>query len=206
MNNQTHWETIYTEKQPNEVSWTQEIPKLSLQLINNTNLPTSAMIIDVGGGESNLVDHLLELGFQNLSVLDISQNALNRCKQRLGESGKNIDWIVTDITQFQPGIKYDIWHDRAVFHFLTEPDTISKYKLNLINALSDDGQFILGTFSDRGPKKCSGLEIKQYTEETLAETFSPEFEPIEFQREDHHTPFGTVQNFVFGRFKRKSGI
>ncbi|MCW7461317.1 class I SAM-dependent methyltransferase [Leptospira limi] len=203
MNNQTHWETIYTEKQPNEVSWTQEIPKLSLQLINHTNLPTSAKIIDVGGGESNLVDHLLELGYQNLTVLDISQNALNRCKQRLGEIGKNIKWIVSDITIFQSDIKYELWHDRAVFHFLTDPESILAYKNNLLKALNKDGELIIGTFSNDGPKKCSGLEIKQYTEETLAETFSPEFEPIEFQREDHHTPFGTVQNFVFGRFKKK---
>ncbi|MBL0954885.1 MAG: methyltransferase domain-containing protein [Leptospira sp.] len=203
MNNQKHWETIYTEKQPNEVSWTQQIPKLSLQLINHTNLPTSTKIIDVGGGESNLVDRLLELGYQNLSVLDISQNALNRSKQRLGEIGKNIEWIVIDITQFQSSIKYDLWHDRAVFHFLTDPESILAYKNNLLKALNKDGELIIGTFSNDGPKKCSGLEIKQYTEETLAETFSPEFEPIEFQREDHHTPFGTVQNFVFGRFKKK---
>ncbi|MCW7505424.1 class I SAM-dependent methyltransferase [Leptospira paudalimensis] len=203
MNNQKHWETIYTEKQPNEVSWTQEIPKLSLQLINHTNLPTSTKIIDVGGGESNLVDRLLELGYQNLSVLDISQNALNRSKQRLGEIGKNIEWIVIDITQFQSSIKYDLWHDRAVFHFLTDPESILAYKNNLLKALNKDGELIIGTFSNDGPKKCSGLEIKQYTEETLAETFSPEFEPIEFQRENHHTPFGTVQNFVFGRFKKK---
>ncbi|MCW7473994.1 SAM-dependent methyltransferase [Leptospira levettii] len=203
MDHKEHWEIIYTEKQPNQVSWTQETPSISLQLIQNTNLPTSAKIIDVGGGESNLVDHLLELGYNHLSVLDISQNALNRCKQRLGESGKNIEWIVSDITLFQSEIKYDIWHDRAVFHFQTEPDTISKYKSNLINALNDNGQFIIGTFSDLGPKKCSGLEIKQYTEKTLTDTFSPEFSPIEFQREDHHTPFGTVQNFVFGRFQKK---
>ncbi|MCW7465160.1 class I SAM-dependent methyltransferase [Leptospira levettii] len=203
MDHKEHWEIIYTEKQPNQVSWTQETPSISLQMIQSTNLPTSAKIIDVGGGESNLVDHLLLLGYNHLSVLDISQNALNRCKLRLGESGKNIEWIVSDITLFQSEIKYDIWHDRAVFHFLTEPDTISKYKSNLINALNDNGQFIIGTFSDLGPKKCSGLEIKQYTEKTLTDTFSPEFSPIEFQREDHHTPFGTVQNFVFGRFQKK---
>lgn len=203
MDHKEHWEIIYTEKQPNQVSWTQETPSISLQMIQSTNLPTSAKIIDVGGGESNLVDHLLLLGYNHLSVLDISQNALNRCKLRLGESGKNIEWIVSDITLFQSEIKYDIWHDRAVFHFLTEPDTISKYKSNLINALNDNGKFIIGTFSDLGPKKCSGLEIKQYTEKTLTDTFSPEFSPIEFQREDHHTPFGTVQNFVFGRFQKK---
>ncbi|MCW7507624.1 class I SAM-dependent methyltransferase [Leptospira levettii] len=203
MDHKEHWEIIYTVKQPNQVSWTQETPSISLQMIQSTNLPTSAKIIDVGGGESNLLDHLLLLGYNHLSVLDISQNALNRCKLRLGESGKNIEWIVSDITLFQSEIKYDIWHDRAVFHFLTEPDTISKYKSNLINALNDNGQFIIGTFSDLGPKKCSGLEIKQYTEKTLTDTFSPEFSPIEFQREDHHTPFGTVQNFVFGRFQKK---
>ncbi|TGM69504.1 class I SAM-dependent methyltransferase [Leptospira levettii] len=203
MDHKEHWEIIYTEKQPNQVSWTQETPSISIQMIQSTNLPTSSKIIDVGGGESNLVDHLLLLGYNHLSVLDISQNALNRCKLRLGESGKNIEWIVSDITLFQSEIKYDIWHDRAVFHFLTEPDTISKYKSNLINALNDNGQFIIGTFSDLGPKKCSGLEIKQYTEKTLTDTFSPEFSPIEFQREDHHTPFGTVQNFVFGRFQKK---
>lgn len=204
MNNQSHWETIYTEKQPNEVSWTQEIPTLSLQLIQNTNKSKSAKLIDVGGGESNLVDHLLKNGFENISVLDISQNALNRCKQRLGEIASKIKWIVTDITKFHSDTKYDIWHDRAVFHFLTDEDSISAYKRNLLNALNQEGELIIGTFSNDGPKKCSGLEIKQYTENTLTETFSPEFLPIEFQREDHNTPFGTVQNFVFGRFKKKN--
>lgn len=204
MNNQSHWETIYSEKQPSEVSWTQEIPKLSLQLIKNTNKPKSAKLIDVGGGESNLVDHLLKNGFENISVLDISQNALDRCKRRLGESGKKIDWIVTDITKFHSNTKYDIWHDRAVFHFLTDTESIAAYKNNLLKVLNNEGELIIGTFSNNGPKKCSGLEIKQYTEETLTETFSPEFEPIEFHREDHQTPFGTIQNFVFGRFKKKN--
>lgn len=203
MDHKSHWETIYTEKQPNEVSWTQNIPSLSLQLIGKTNKTKSVQLIDVGGGESNLVDHLLTIGYENISVLDISQNALNRCKQRLGEKGKNIDWIVTDITKFHSSKKYDLWHDRAVFHFLTDPDSIAAYKKNLLNVLKDDGELIIGTFSNDGPKKCSGLEIKQYTEETLTKTFSPEFLPIEFQREDHHTPFGTVQNFVFGRFKKQ---
>ncbi|TGM01777.1 class I SAM-dependent methyltransferase [Leptospira jelokensis] len=203
MDHKTHWETIYTEKQPNEVSWTQEKPSLSLQLIENANKSKLAKLIDIGGGESNLVDHLLMNGYENLSVLDISENALNRCKQRLGERNKNIEWIVTDITKFHANTKYDIWHDRAVFHFLTDPESIIFYKNNLVHALNNDGELIIGTFSNDGPKKCSGLEIKQYTEDTLTETFSPEFIPIEFQREDHHTPFGTVQNFVFGRFKKQ---
>ena len=202
MDNKKHWETIYTEKQPNEVSWTQNIPTLSLELIQRTNKPKSAQIIDVGGGESNLVDHLLALGYQNVSVLDISENAISRCKQRLGEKGKDVQWIVSDITKFQTGTKFDIWHDRAVFHFLTDEDSISAYKRNLLNALNQEGELIIGTFSNDGPQKCSGLEIKQYTEATLTETFSPEFLPIKFQREDHQTPFGTVQNFVFGRFKK----
>lgn len=202
MDNQSHWETIYTEKQPGEVSWTQNIPSLSLQLIDNTYKPKNSKLIDVGGGESNLVDHLLEKGYENISVLDISQNALIRCKQRLGDKSKNIEWIVTDITKFHSKTKYEIWHDRAVFHFLTDPESIAFYKNNLLNALNKGGELIIGTFSNDGPKKCSGLEIKQYTEETLTDTFSPEFIPIEFQREDHHTPFGTVQNFVFGRFKK----
>lgn len=203
MDNKQHWETIYSEKQPKEVSWTQEYPTLSLELIQNTKQPKSARIIDVGGGESILVDHLLQLGYQNIAVLDVSENALKRSQLRLGEISKNIEWIVSEITDFHSDKKYDIWHDRAVFHFLTDAKAIAKYKTNALHALNEKGDFIIGTFSDLGPKKCSGLEINQYTEEILTDVFSPEFLPIEFRREDHLTPFGTLQNFVFGRFQKR---
>ncbi|EMY71497.1 class I SAM-dependent methyltransferase [Leptospira vanthielii] len=202
MDKQLHWETIYKDKQPNEVSWTQSTPSLSLKLIQNANPSKTANIIDVGGGESLLVDYLLDLGFENLTILDISKNALDRCKNRIGNKGKNLNWVVSDITEYHPETSFSIWHDRAVFHFLTGPTAIAKYKANLLKTLSPDGEFIIGTFSTEGPKKCSGLDIKQYTEESLTDCFSPELEPIEFQREDHETPFHTIQNFVFGRFKR----
>ncbi|EMY62964.1 class I SAM-dependent methyltransferase [Leptospira terpstrae] len=203
MDKQLHWETIYHEKQPNEVSWTQSNPSLSLKLIQNTQKPKSAKIIDVGGGESLLVDYLLDFGFENITILDISKNALDRCKNRIRNKGKNLKWVVSDITEFHSETSFEIWHDRAVFHFLTDPTSIAKYKSILLKSLNPDGEFIIGTFSTDGPKKCSGLEIKQYTEKSLIESFSPELEPVEFHREDHITPFNTIQNFVFGRFKMK---
>ena len=165
-------------------------------------LPKTANIIDVGGGDSNLVDALLEKGYKNIWVLDISATALEKAKKRLGDKAKNIHWIVSDITEFETNIKFDFWHDRAVFHFLTDETSISKYVEIVSNAVSANGNFLLGTFSKDGALKCSGLEIKQYSEVSMKETFSDSFEAVKCFTEDHITPFNTIQNFQFCGFKK----
>jgi trans-aconitate methyltransferase len=196
-----HWETIYKTKLPNEVSWTQENPEISLDFIKGTNLGKSAKIIDIGGGDSKLVDYLLAEGYEDITVLDISANALERAKERLGEKAKQIKWIVSDITDFKPDTKYDIWHDRATFHFLTSTEQINIY-LSIVEKWVTKF-LIIGTFSDKGPTKCSGLEIKQYTETTLEKQFDSEFEKVNCINQDHKTPFETLQNFVFCVFKKR---
>lgn len=196
-----HWETIYKTKLPNEVSWTQENPKISLDFIKETNLGKSAKIIDIGGGDSKLVDYLLAEGYEDITVLDISANALERAKERLGEKGKKIKWIVSDITEFKPNITYDIWHDRATFHFLTSTEQINIY-LSIVEKWVTKF-LIIGTFSDKGPTKCSGLEIKQYTETTLEKQFNSEFQKVNCINQDHKTPFETIQNFIFCVFKKR---
>lgn len=195
-----HWETVYSTKQPHEVSWTQAIPQTSIDFIRSFNLPKNAKIIDVGGGDSRLVDFLLDEGYKNVTVLDISEAALERAKNRLGGRAGEVNWIVSDITEFQPVETYEVWHDRATFHFLTTPEQISSYLATASRAVS--GYITIGTFSDTGPEKCSGLDIKQYTEADLQVLLSQSFSKIHCITEDHHTPFNTVQNFLFCSFKK----
>ncbi len=196
-----HWETIYETKTSGEMSWTQEIPKTSLDFIHSLNIPKDAEIIDIGGGESNLVNFLLDKGFENITVLDISEKALKRSKKRLGSRAEKIKWIVSNITDFEPETVYDLWHDRATFHFLTTKGQINKYLE--IAKKSVKGFMTIGTFSDNGPKKCSGLEITQYSEKKLQNLLADSFEKIRCITQDHTTPFNTVQNFLFCSFKRK---
>jgi len=195
-----HWETVYETKNPDQVSWTQDIPKTSLEFIRSFQLKKTAKIIDIGGGESKLVDYLLNEGFENISVLDISSKSLEKTKNRLGEKAKKVNWIVSDILEFKPNTTYDVWHDRATFHFLTKPDQIKKYIK--IAKISVNGFITIGTFSKNGPKKCSGLDIKQYNENELTLEFKDGFKKIECLTEDHLTPFKTLQNFIFCSFKR----
>lgn len=196
----THWETVYKTKQPNEVSWTQEIPQTSLDFIHSFNLPKTAKIIDIGGGDSKLVDFLLDEGYENITVLDISENALEKAKNRLGDKAEKVNWVVSDITEYEPTERFDVWHDRATFHFLTTQEQINKYITNANNAIN--GYMTIGTFSNNGPKKCSGLEIKQYTEAELQDQLLKSFEKIRCITEDHITPFNTAQNFLFCSFKK----
>ncbi len=197
----SHWENVYTTKQPHEVSWTQEVPQTSLDFIASFNLPKTASIIDIGGGDSNLVDFLLKAGYENITVLDISAAALERAKARLGMDSAKVNWIVSDITEFEPKGTYDVWHDRAAFHFLTTPEQISKYIATATAATNS--HMVIGTFSDNGPKKCSGLDIKQYNETELQGVLAAGFEKINCITEDHTTPFNTTQNFIFCSFKKK---
>lgn len=201
MNQKEHWENVYATKQPNEVSWTQDKPQHSLDLIKKCGLDSNAKIIDIGGGDSNLVDFLLEAGFENVSVLDISANAIERAKKRLGEKSEKVNWIVSDVTAFEPIQTYDVWHDRAAFHFLTTKDQIDKYVSIVSNSVS--GNLILSTFSDEGPLKCSGLEISQYTSDKLSSIFSEQFILEETFTDNHTTPFNTTQNFLFCKFSKK---
>jgi SAM-dependent methyltransferase len=190
-----HWEKVYATKTPQEVSWTQERPAISLDFIASFQLEKSASIIDIGGGDSLLVDFLLDLGYTNLSVLDISAHAIERAKVRLGEKASLVTWIVSDINDFEPLQNYDLWHDRAAFHFLTSQKDIGRY-VELVS--KHVKQLVIGTFSTNGPFKCSGLEITQYDENELGQLFGlGGFEVQTTKREDHMTPFGTTQNFVF---------
>ena len=201
-NKKSHWENVFATKQPNEVSWTQEYPKTAIDYLENLHLSKTANIIDIGGGDSNLVDALLDKGYQNIWVLDISEFALERVKKRLGDKAHLIHWIVSDITEFKPEVKFDFWHDRAVFHFLTEEESNNKYVAIIGNSINQNGNFLLGTFSENGPLKCSGLEIKQYSENAMKQTFSENFQAVKCFTENHTTPFDTTQNFQFCGFKK----
>jgi ubiquinone/menaquinone biosynthesis C-methylase UbiE len=201
-NKKAHWETVFATKQPNEVSWTQEYPKTAIDYLQNLNLAKTANIIDIGGGDSNLVDALLEKGYQNIWVLDISATALERAKKRVADKAHLVHWIVADVTEFKPEVKFDFWHDRAVFHFLTEEEDIKKYVAIIGKAIDSNGNFLLGTFSENGPLKCSGLEIKQYSENTMKQTFQESFQAVKCFTENHTTPFDTLQNFQFCGFRK----
>lgn len=197
-----HWEKIYETKEETTFSWFQSYPKTSIEFISLFNLPKQAKIIDIGGGDSHLVDALLEMGYSNVSVLDISSKAIDRAKQRLGAKAETVQWIVSDITEFEPTVEYDFWHDRAAFHFLTTEVEIIRY-LSIVNrAIKKEGHLVLGTFSKNGPLKCSGLEIKQYTEATISLLFEKDFNRIKCIQETHVTPFNTMQDFVFCSFQK----
>ena len=202
LNVKEHWENIYQTKNPIEMSWHQEKPNTSLGLIIEIGLNKDAKIIDVGGGDSKLVDNLLDMGFTNISVLDISSNALERAKKRLRDKADSVKWIVSDIREFETKDKYDLWHDRAVLHFLTADEDINKYMSNIRRLLKYNGYLIVSTFSLNGPKRCSGLDIKQYSEDSMKKLFY-DFEHIKSFEEKHLTPWGDSQIFICSVFKNK---
>lgn len=197
-----HWEKIYHKKQLTEFSWYQQTPSTSLLIFNKHNLPKEANIIDIGGGDSLFVDHLLDLGYQNITVLDISEKAISKAKERLGVRSDKIKWINADIASFTPKEKYEYWHDRAAFHFLTEEQEISHYIQIVKNNIEKNGILSIGTFSDNGPQKCSGIEVQQYSEDSLNNLLKHSFEKIECQYTDHQTPSGSIQNFIFCSFRK----
>lgn len=200
----SHWQTIYLTKQPHEVSWWQENPRTSLEFIRSFSLPHSAQIIDVGGGDSRLVDCLLEEGYTNVTVLDISERALERAQNRLGGEAQSVTWIACDILEFQPSVQYDLWHDRAMFHFLTAEPDVRRYLSIARDAVNENGFVTLGTFSTDGPTTCSGLNITQYNEAALEKELGNGFRKIRCITEDHTTPFGTKQSFLFCSFQRRN--
>ena len=204
MERKEHWENVFSTKNEKEVSWYQESPKTSLDIVTKLNIPKDAKIIDIGGGDSYFFDELLTLGYTNLYLLDISSKAIERIKNRLGAKAKNkVTFIVSDILDFHPDVTFDLWHDRASFHFLTEENQIAKYAELVASAVTKSGNLIIGTFSENGPKKCSGLDITQYDETKLKAVFERDFELLDSFTEDHRTPFGTIQNFIFCSFKKK---
>ncbi len=196
-----HWDTVYSNKEPHEVSWTQIVPQNSLNLISSLQLNYDAEIIDVGAGDSNLVDNLLELGYRNITVLDISKLAIEKLKARLGAKGANVKFIVSNILDFNPTQKYDLWHDRATFHFLNSKENQLKY-VNLVNK-SVEKHMILSTFSINGPLRCSGLDVQQYSCNSIKELFQEQFLLNQCFESEHVTPFQTQQKFIYSLFNKK---
>ncbi|MFN5346855.1 MAG: class I SAM-dependent methyltransferase, partial [Bacteroidota bacterium] len=187
-----------------DVSWFQPNPETSLDFFKQFNVPLNATIIDVGGGDSFLVDHLLELGYTDITVLDISESAIERAKGRLGEKANQVKWIIEDAAKFRPMEMYYFWHDRAAFHFLTDENEISNYLETAQQFINPNGVLVIGTFSEKGPTKCSGIEIKQYSENSMTERLKKYFDKVKCITVDHKTPFETIQNFVFCSFKKNT--
>lgn len=198
-----HWEKVYRTRPLEDVGWYQPRPETSLDFIEKLNIPLAARIIDVGGGDSLLVDHLLDLGFEDLTVLDISSAAIERAQQRLGDRASGVKWIIKDVVKYDPDEKYDLWHDRAAFHFLTNEEDISRYVSIAEKGVKPGGHLVIGSFSEEGPHKCSGLEITQYSERSLSQRFERSFRKIESLKVDHTTPSGALQNYIFCSFKRE---
>ena len=200
---QAHWQGVYSSKRPEEVSWFQETPKVSLELMRAAGVTPASSIIDVGGGASRLVDVLLDAGYQNLTVLDLSAAALAATQARLGQGAAAVRWIAADVTTWQPRETYDLWHDRAAFHFLTEPADRGAYVACLMAALKPGGHAIMATFAPDGPERCSGLPVVRYDGASLTAALGDAFELLQTVRHAHATPMGSVQNFQFSLFRRR---
>jgi 2-polyprenyl-3-methyl-5-hydroxy-6-metoxy-1,4-benzoquinol methylase len=199
---QAHWENVYATKEEHAVSWFQERPDISLDLIRATGVDVSASIVDIGGGASRLVDALINDGFKTVTVLDLSEKALATSKARLGARGAHVQWVVADITTWEPSQTYDVWHDRAALHFLTDPKDRAAYADRVSRAVCPGGHVIIGTFAPEGPERCSGLPVVRHDAQTLGKLLGPSFELVESKRYDHQTPAGTIQQFQFSRFRR----
>ncbi len=197
MDTQNHWEKVYTEKGPTAVSWYRPHLETSLSLIERVASKQSA-IIDVGGGESTLVDDLLSHAYENITVLDVSQTAVSETKKRLGGASERVHWVVAEITKAElPKSGYDVWHDRAVFHFLTQQSDRVAYVRQAAHAVKSGGHVIVSTFGPEGPTKCSGLDVVRYDADSLHREFGVHFRLLESMKELHQTPFGTIQQFVY---------
>ena len=197
-----HWENVFITKDTSKVSWHQSVPETSLAVIDKLNLAKDAKIIEVGSGDSYLGDHLLVRDYKNITLLDISEKALQTIRERMGHTASEVEFLAKDITEWSAAGEFDLWHDRAVFHFLTDKSDINGYVQNAASSVVEGGYLIMGTFSDNGPDMCSGLKVQQYNEEQLTHTFFPFFKKVECFRENHTTPSGGVQNFLFCIFKR----
>jgi trans-aconitate methyltransferase len=199
---QDYWQHVYAGKKESEVSWYQPRPALSIELIEAAGVDTRSAIIDIGGGASRLVDGLLARGYRDLTVLDVSEAALSVTRQRLGGRERDVSWIVSDDTQWMPGRKYDVWHDRASFHFLTSTQDQDDYLRALDAGTAPGAVVIIATFAPDGPKACSGLPVQRYSAATLAARLGQAFELVKEAREDHVTPGGAVQKFSYAVFRK----
>ncbi len=198
MNKKTHWENVYQTKGRDEVSWFREHLDTSLRMITNTGVGKDAAIIDVGGGNSNLVDDLLECGYVDVSVLDISAKAISDNKERLGGKAEQVNWLVADITDVELSTDhFDVWHDRAVFHFLTDAEDRRRYVELVLRSVKLGGHVIVASFGLEGPQKCSGLDVMRYSPEAMHGEFGNTFQLVESLNETHNTPFGTRQDFLY---------
>ena len=198
MDTKTHWENIYATKAPDRVSWYRAHLETSLALIERSTRDRSASIIDVGGGESTLVNDLLARGFQAITVLDVSQVAIEATKKRLGRDAERVLWLAADVTQVELEPKaYDVWHDRAVFHFLTDPQQRMAYIRQVVRSVRSGGHVIVSTFGPEGPTRCSGLDVVRYDADSLHDEFGGRFQLVESSKELHETPFGTMQQFLY---------
>ena len=197
-----HWELVHSQKKENEVSWFQLFPQESIKFIKTLKLSLNDNIIDVGAGESRLVDNLLEMGFRNIDVLDISKSAISKAKKSLGVKSSLVNWIVCDINNFKPSKKYKLWHDRAAFHFLRKEIEINNYVDLASNSISKNGKMIIATFSSNGPDKCSGIRVNRYNLESIKKQFNNYFILDNHLITNHSTPFNTVQEFIFTNFSK----
>ncbi|MDQ6434901.1 class I SAM-dependent methyltransferase [Mesorhizobium sp. LHD-90] len=201
-NRRAHWEQTYASKGEAGVSWFEDLPQISLDIIAEAGATKDSALIDIGGGAARLVDALLERGFTSLAVLDLSAAALDLAKARLGKAGKSVDWIVADVTDWQPAHAYDVWHDRAALHFLTDPADQAAYFERLRLALRPGGAAIIATFAPDGPERCSGLPVVRYDPATLAAAAGPSFVLAGERRHAHLTPWGATQAFQFSLLRR----
>jgi SAM-dependent methyltransferase len=204
MDRRLHWERVYGEKAPTEVSWFQPRPETSLALVKGLGLTPEARIIDVGGGASTLVDHLLEEGFTAVTVLDLSGRALAHARRRLGNRAARVRWVEADVTAAEFERPFDLWHDRAVFHFLVDPTDRDRYRERVTAAVAPGGHAIVATFDEHGPERCSGLPVVRYGPEALAREMGPGFALQSTHREVHRTPAGRDQSFVYCVFAREA--
>ena len=198
---QPHWDRLWADRTPDEVSWFQAEPTESLALIRSVSEP-SASIVDIGGGASTLVDALLGAGYSDLTVFDLASGALARCRERLGERARDVDWVVGDVTSYEFGRTFDLWHDRAVLHFLVAPADQDKYADAVRRGVAPGGHAVIATFSPSGPEQCSGLPVQRYDESAMIGLLSDGFEEIEFVESHHITPAGASQDFLHGLFRR----
>ena len=197
-----HWDAIWGQADPDQVSWFEPRPEVSLRLIEEAGVASRDAIIDVGAGASLLTRQLLDAGYEDLTVLDISSRGLAASRDRLGSAAGDVVWIQADLLRFEPAREWDLWHDRAVFHFLIEAADREAYCEALRRALAADGQVILATFGPEGPTRCSGLDVRRYSEDMLADEMGPGFILTDSCREVHRTPGGAVQQFLYARFRR----
>ena len=202
MSSREHWETVYRDRAPESLTWHQSEPVLSLSLIAASGVESDAAVVDVGGGSSRLVDHLLDRGYTNVTVLDVSFTALRYARERLADRADEATFIEGDVLEHRFDSTIGFWHDRAVFHFLTEPADQTKYMEQLNTNIASDGHVIIATFGPDGPEQCSGLRVQRYRPETLSQALGTSFEPVGFHTETHITPTGATQAFLYGHFRR----